>query len=238
MFMTKPSSWGNRLRGRSPDAPDSEAAADMRARNREWRRHTYSHTNGLQPLVDPERDHLRGDENAKLVLVEYGDYASESCRAAVSQVHGLRRRFGDELLFVFRNFTIVDAHPNAFSAAAAAEAAGAQGRFWEMHDKIYASEFGLEPAATRSFAQEITLDIDRFDRESSAEKQSERVFEDFDSGVSSGVNGTPTFFINGVRLDWDFETSTLSDALDAASGGGRMTIDSELERLRAHALSG
>jgi NhaA family Na+:H+ antiporter len=216
MFMTKPSSWSDRLRGRSPALPDSAAADEMRALNREWRRHTSSHTNGLRPLVEPGRDHLRGDEDAKLVLVEYGDYASKSCRAAVSQVYGLRRRFGDELLFVFRNFTIVDAHPNAFSAAAAAEAAGAQGHFWEMHDKIYASEFGLEPAATRSFAQEIGLDIDRFDRESSPETQSGRVFEDFDSGVRSGVNGTPTFFINGARLDWDFETSSLGDALEAA----------------------
>jgi protein-disulfide isomerase len=211
------SSWGDRLRGRTPDAPDSEAVVDMRALNHTWRQHTNSHVDGLRPLVDPDRDHLRGEVAAKLVLVEYGDYASASCRTAAHQVRGLRRRFGDELLFVFRNFTIVDAHPYAFSAATAAEAAGAQGHFWEMHDKIYASEFGLEPAATRSFAQEIGLDLDRFDRETGSESQAERLFEDFESGVNSGVNGTPTFFINGARLDWDFETSSLGDALDAAA---------------------
>ena len=193
----------------------------MRALNRQWRRHTNSHVDGLRPRVDPARDHMRGGEGAKLVLVEYGDYASESCRSAVGQVRAQRERFGEDLLFVFRNFTIADAHPHAFSAASAAEAAGAQGRFWEMHDRIYASEFGLEPAATRSFAQEIRLDIDRFDREIAAEAHVAHLFEDFTSGVDSGVNGAPTFFINGARLDWDFETSTLGDALEAAAGAVR-----------------
>ena len=217
MFVTNRSAWRDRLHGGSPDAPDTEASTNMRALNRDWRRHTSSHVDGLRPLVDPVRDHMRGAEGASLVLVEYGDYASASCRSAVAQVRGLRERFGDEMLFVFRNFTIVDAHPNAFSAAEAAEAAGAQGRFWEMHDRLYASEFGIEPAATRSLAQEIRLDINRFDREMSAETHATRLFEDFNSGVSSGVNGAPTFFINGARLDWDFKTSTLGDALEAAS---------------------
>jgi NhaA family Na+:H+ antiporter len=217
MFLTKPAAWRDRLRGHSPQPPDSEASNNMHALNREWRRHTNSHINGLRPLVDPARDHLRGDEQAKLVLVEYGDYASGSCRAAAAQVRGLRKQFGDDLLFVFRNFTIADAHPNAFSAAGAAEAAGAQGHFWEMHDKIYASEFGLEPAATRTFAQELGLDIDRFDREIAAETHVPHLFEDFHSGISSGVNGAPTFFVNGARVDWDFETATLSDVIDGAS---------------------
>jgi len=217
MFKTNPHSWSTRLRGRSPESsPSSHASDRMRELNRDWRRHTSARANGLRPLVDPGRDHLRGREEAKTMLVEYGDYASESCRTAVAQVRDVRQRFGDDLLFVFRNFPIADAHPSAFAAAGAAEAAGAQGRFWEMHDRIYASEFGIEPAATRSFAQELGLDIDRFDRETSAETHSGRVFEDFSSGVSSGVNGAPTFFVNGMRLDWDFQTSTLDDALEAA----------------------
>lgn len=210
-------SWRKRMRNRAPEPPDSAASDDMRALNRDWRRHTCSHTAGLRPLVDPGRDHLRGAEGATLVLVEYGDYASASCRTAFSQVVEVRKRFGEGMLFVFRNFTIADAHPNAFSAAGAAEAASAQGRFWEMHDRIYASEFGLEPARTRSFARELGLDIDRFDREIAAETHAGRLFEDFNSGVSSGVNGAPTFFVNGARLDWDFETASLGEALEAAS---------------------
>lgn len=214
-------SWGGRLGSRleatRPKAPASEAAENMRALNRDWRRHTVSHAQGLRPRVDPVRDHLRGEEEAQVTLVEYGDYASPSCRAAHAQVSGLRNDFGDELVFVFRNFTIADAHPHAFSAAAAAEAAGAQGRFWEMHDRIYASEFGVEPAATRSFAQELRPDINRFDREILDETHVTHLFEDFNSGVSSGVTGAPTFFINGERLDWDFDTASLGDTLKRAS---------------------
>ena len=211
--------WRERMRTQSQEAPDTEASNDMRALNREWRRHTNSHIEGLRPLVDTSRDHVRGDAGAKLVLVEYGDYASASCRTATAQVRDLRKRFGDELLFVFRNFTIADAHPNAFSSACAAEAAGAQGQFWEMHDRIYASDLGLEPAATRGFARGIGLDMDQFDREIADETHDTRLFEDFNSGVDSGVNGVPTFFVNGARLDWDFETKTLGEALEAASIG-------------------
>jgi protein-disulfide isomerase len=202
---------------RSSAGSMSESSDSMRALNRDWRRETRSHADGLRPLVDPSRDHLRGDEGARLVLVEYGDYASASCRAAAAQVRGVRERFGDDLLFVFRNFTIADAHPTALSAAAAAEAAGVQGSFWEMHDRIYASEFGLEPAATRTFAQEIGLDIDRFDREIADETHVTRLFEDFNSGVRSGVNGVPTFFVNGTRLDLDFESVALGEAVESAS---------------------
>ena len=206
-----------RLSGSQPEPPVSDAAKNMRALNRDWRRHTASHASGLRPRLDRGRDHMRGEDDAPVVLVEYGDYASPSCRVAHGQVRGLRSRFGKELLFVFRNFTIVDAHPNALSAATAAEAAGAQGRFWEMHDRIYGSEFGLEPAATRSFAQEIGLDMDRYDREIADETHVPHLFEDANSGVSSGVNGTPTFFINGARLDWDFELETLGETLERAA---------------------
>jgi 2-hydroxychromene-2-carboxylate isomerase len=213
-------SWGRLLRG--GDAPGdepqtSESSVDMRALNRAWRRGgTKSQAPILRPDVDAARDHLRGDENAPLVLVEYGDYASPSCRDATAQVRGARARFGSEMLFVFRHFTIADVHPYAVSAAAAAEAAGAQGYFWEMHDRIYRSEFGLEPAATREFAQAIGMDIDRYDSEIADETHMPHLFEDFNSGVASGVNGTPTFYINGARLDWDFKTVSLGDALERA----------------------
>ena len=219
--MTALTAWRERRRRNSPEPPDGEPAKDMRALNRDWRRHTNSHVDGLRPRVDPARDHLRGRPDAKLVLVEYGDYASASCRSAAAQVRDLRERFGDELLFVFRNFTIADAHPNAFSAASAAEAAGAQGRFWEMHDRIYASELGLEPAATRRFAVELQLDIDSFDSDIATGAHNPHLFEDFNSGVDSGVNGAPTFFVNGARLDWDFETASLGDALRAAAKATR-----------------
>jgi NhaA family Na+:H+ antiporter len=206
------------------------SSESMRELNRDWRRHTRSHTTGLRPHVDPARDHLRGNPDAPLVLVEYGDYVSPSSRAVVAQVHALRARFGDELLYVFRNFVIADAHPQALSASAAAETAGAQGKFWEMHDRILRSEFGVARVSTRKFAQEIGLDLDRFDREMADETHVPHLFEDFNSGVSSGVNGAPTFFVNGARLDWDFKAVTLSEALDRASGNSDLEEPPEVAR--------
>ncbi len=195
----------------------SRANGDLAGVNRAWRRKIVSHAAGLRPHVDPSHDHLRGSDAAAVTLVEYGDYQSPACIAAAGEVAQMRKRFGGELRFVFRHFPLGDAHALALHAAEAAEAAGAQGRFWEMHDLIYRRDQGLEPALLRRLADRLELDLERFDSELASETHLRHVMEDFQSGADSGVNGTPTFFINEERLDWDFETSTLAQAIERAS---------------------
>ena len=225
-------SWRERLTRRlQPDEaelPDSEATEQLGELSRQWRRHIPSHVDGLRPHFDSERDHVRGSEEATVTLLEYGDFMAPSCREAVPVLRELSSRFGDDLRFAFRHFPITDAHPLTLSVAVAAEAAGAQGEFWGMHDRILISEFGTEPSALRRHARELDLDLDRYDADIAGGEHVSRVFEDFNSGTSSGVNGTPTFFINGARIDWDFEPETLGDALQTAmpagAGAGRAPV--------------
>lgn len=197
----------------------ARANGDLAGVNRAWRRKIVHHAAGLRPRVDPSHDHLRGPDVAAVTLVEYGDYQSPACIAAAGEVARLRVRFDGELRFVFRHFPLGDAHAFALHAAGAAEAAGAQGRFWEMHDLIYGWDRGLEPALLRRLADRLELDLERFDSELAGETHLRHVMEDFQSGVDSGVNGTPTFFINEERLDWDFEASTLEQAIERAKCG-------------------
>jgi protein-disulfide isomerase len=163
------------------------------------------------------RDHAEGPEDAPVTLVEYGDYECPHCGRAYPIVKRIQDQLGSRLRFVFRNFPLAEIHPHAQHAAEAAEAAGAQGRFWEMHDALFEHQGALGDRHLAQYAAAIGLDEGRFQRELSDHTHARRVREDFSSGVRSGVNGTPTFFINGVRHDdgWDFET--LMTALDAAS---------------------
>jgi protein-disulfide isomerase len=153
-----------------------------------------------------------------VTLVEYGDYECPYCGRAHPIVKEVQERLGDRLRFVFRNFPITTSHPRAEQAAEAAEAAGAQGRFWEMHDLIYESQPRLSDGDLRGYAERVGLDIERFDRELADHAYAERVREDFMSGVRSGVNGTPTFFINGARYDDPYDVETLTAALERAAG--------------------
>jgi protein-disulfide isomerase len=193
---------------------ESHADGELDAVNRAWRRKIVSHVVGLRPHIDPSHDHLRGSDAATVTLVEYGDYQSPACMAAAWELRQLHRRFDGELRFAFRHFPIGDSHPLALHAAEAAEAAGAQGRFWDMHDLIYGRDQGLEPALLRKLAKGLELDLERFDSELADETHLRHVMEDFQSGVDSGVNGTPTFFINEERLDWDFDMTTLGRAVE------------------------
>lgn len=152
-----------------------------------------------------------------MTLVEYGDYQSPACVTVAWELAELRPSFNGELRFAFRHFPIGDAHPLALHAAEAAEAAALQGRFWEMHDLIYGRAQELEPALLRDLARSVGLDLERFDSELAGETHLRHVMEDFQSGVDSGVNGTPTFVINEERLDWDFQIATLRAALEHAS---------------------
>jgi protein-disulfide isomerase len=168
--------------------------------------------------VDAERDHTQGPADAPVTLVEYGDYECPYCGRAHPIVKEVQERLGDRLRFVFRNFPITTSHPRAEQAAEAAEAAGAQGRFWEMHDLIYESQPRLSVEDLRGYAERVGLDLERFDRELADHAYAERVREDFMSGVRSGVNGTPTFFINGARYDDPYDVETLTAALERAAG--------------------
>jgi protein-disulfide isomerase len=163
--------------------------------------------------VDDDRDHVQGPPDASVTLVEYGDYECPYCGAAYPIVKRIQRRMADQLRFVFRNFPISTSHPHAEAAAEAAEAAGAQGRFWEMHDLTFENQRNLTGPDLRSYAETLGLDLERFDDELAGHTHADRVREDFMSGVRSGVNGTPTFFINGARHDGSFDYETLLDAL-------------------------
>ena len=199
--------------------PDAEASDQLGKLSRQWRRHISSHTVGLRPHFDADRDHVRGSPDAPVTLLEYGDFMAPSCREAAPMLLSLGARYGPDIRFAFRHFPIADAHPMALSVAVAAEAAGAQGEFWNMHDRVFSSEFGVEPAALRRHAREMDLDLDRYDADVAGGAHVGHVFEDFNSGTRSGVNGAPTFFINGSRLDWDFQPGTLRDALEKVIQG-------------------
>ena len=163
-----------------------------------------------------ERDHIQGPAEAPVTLVEYGDYECPYCGAAYPIVKEVQRRLGDRLRFVFRNFPITTAHPHAEHAAETAEAAAAQGKFWEMHDYLYEHQKALVDAKLEEYAAAVGLDVERFDREMTAQAYSARVREDFMSGVRSGVNGTPSLFINGQRHDDSYDLETLLAAIEAA----------------------
>jgi len=155
-----------------------------------------------------KRDHIQGPANAALTLVEYGDYECPFCGQAAVVVKAVERSLGPQLRFVFRHFPLVNAHPHAEHAAEAAEAAAAQGRFWEMHDFLYENQNALEDEDLVQYADALGLDSQRLAAELEGEAHVKRVREDFLSGVRSGVNGTPTFFINERRYDgaWDLES--------------------------------
>jgi protein-disulfide isomerase len=168
--------------------------------------------------VSEDRDHIQGPADAPATLVEYGDYECPYCGAAYPIVKQVQERMGDRLRFVFRNFPITTSHPHAEQAAEAAEAADAQGRFWEMHDYLYEHQRHLETADLVSYAEALDLDVERFANELAENVHAARVREDFMSGVRSGVNGTPTFYINGVRHDGSYELEALTAAIEEAAG--------------------
>jgi protein-disulfide isomerase len=162
------------------------------------------------------RDHAQGPAHAPVTLVEYGDYECPHCGRAYPIVQEVQRRLGAKLRFVFRNFPLSESHPHAQHAAEAAEGAGAHGRFWEMHDMLFEHQQALDDTDLAGYAARLGLDAKVFERELHAHAHKARVREDFLSGVRSGVNGTPTFFINGVRFDESWDPETLTAALKGA----------------------
>lgn len=167
--------------------------------------------------VSEDRDHVMGPSDAPVTLVEYGDYECPYCGEAYPIVKAVREQMGEGLRFVFRNFPLTNSHPHAQRAAEAAEAAAVQGRFWEMHDRLFEHQRALDDAHLAQYARDIGLDEPRFTRDMSEHAHAERVREDFMSGIRSGVNGTPTFFINGARHDDGYDAETLLSALKHAA---------------------
>src|SRR5258707_680861 len=152
-------------------------------------------------MPNARRDHIQGPIDAPIALVEYGDYECPYCGQAYPIVKAIQERLGNRLCFAFRNFPLANSHPHAEHAAEAAEAAGAQGKFWEMHDLLYENQEALDDENLAQYAEALSLDARRLIGEVLSGAHMARVREDFQSGARGGVNGTPTFFINGVRHD-------------------------------------
>jgi protein-disulfide isomerase len=159
----------------------------------------------LKPLVN-ESDHHTGNINANITLVEYGDYQCPYCGRAYPLIKRLLKEKGDEVHFVFRNFPLQEIHPMAFDAALAAEAAALQDKFWQMHDIIFEHQSELTHRRLNEFALELDLDVTKFLNEWQTEENVLRVEGDFESGIRSGVNGTPTFYVNGEKVNTYDET--------------------------------
>ncbi|MCI4352549.1 MAG: DsbA family protein [Thermoplasmata archaeon] len=164
-----------------------------------------------------ERDHFEGPSDAPVVLVEYGDYQCPYCGAAYPIVKKIQKNLGKRLRFVFRNFPITNLHPQAQWAAETAEAAGAQGKFWELHDFLYEHQSSLgDEGFFARYERALKLDLAKLKDEVAQHVHLTRIEEDYMSGIRSGVNGTPTFFINGSRYDGYPEFGPLVSALEEA----------------------
>ncbi|MFQ3612935.1 MAG: DsbA family protein [Cyanobacteriota bacterium] len=162
-------------------------------------------TQELSQLIPPisERDHCQGSSTAQVTLVEYGDYQCHECRAAHFIIQLIRQKLGDQFRFIFRHFPQSDIHPEAYHAAEAAEAAASQNKFWEMHSHLLENQSNLTDSHLVEYAIALYLDVDQFLAEMTSDCHMARVQSDIESGIQSGVNKTPTFFINGIKYQGD-----------------------------------
>jgi protein-disulfide isomerase len=152
-----------------------------------------------------------------VTLVQYGDYECPYTRLSRHSVHALQREFAEKLRFVFRHFPLDEIHPHARAAAMAAEAAAAQTDFWTMHEYLFEHQKALEPADIQRYATEVGLDIGRFDRDRSSPQIAQRIELDIASGERSGVEGTPTFYVNGARHEGGYDLESLRAAIVASA---------------------
>lgn len=174
----------------------------------------------LEPLVDPEVDHIRGPEDARLTLVEYVDFECEYCAHATGSWKDLREHFGDDLRYVVRHLPL-DQHPHAPLAARASEAAANQGEFWTWLHHVFARQDALEREDLIGYAAELGLDVDRFVADLDSPDTAQRVARDAESAVASGAYMTPTFFVEECRLLGDYDARTLVRALESSRRGSR-----------------
>ena len=164
-----------------------------------------------------ERDHSQGATTAAVTLVMYGDYECPYTRQAGKVVRALQSHFGEQLRFVFRNFPLIKIHPHALHSAEAAEAAAAQGKFWEMYDYIFHHQHTLEDADLLLFAKAVGLDTAKFTQDMDEHHFLKRIEEDVESGIQSGVEGTPSFYLNGVQYQDSWEHDSLLAAITRAN---------------------
>jgi Na+/H+ antiporter NhaA/predicted DsbA family dithiol-disulfide isomerase len=176
----------------------------------------------LAEEVDPERDHIRGPEEAVVTLLEYGDFECPYCGRAETAIRELLAAHGDEVRYVWRHLPLNDVHPHAQLAAEASEAAAAQGSFWEMHDTLLRHQGELRIGDIRSYAAELGLDVERVAEELRRREHASRIRDDVASADESGVSGTPTFFVNGRRYYGAYDIETLSETVTAARGRARL----------------
>jgi formate-nitrite transporter family protein len=164
--------------------------------------------------VSEARDHIQGPESAAVTLVEYGDFECPHCGRAHPILQELMEQLEDQVRLVFRHFPLTQMHPHAQRAAEAAEAAATQKQFWPMHDMLFENQDAMEDEDLVSYAEQLELDAEKFTRELTQDAHIARVREDISSGVRSGVNGTPTFFINGKRHDGPWDLDSLLAAIE------------------------
>jgi protein-disulfide isomerase len=162
-----------------------------------------------------EEDHAQGPADAPITLVQYGDYECPYTRLSRHSVHQLQREFADRLRFVFRHFPLEEIHPHARAASVAAEAAAQQTDFWTMHEYLFERQKALEEADLRRYAAELGLDSNQFDRDRTSPEVADRIDRDLASGERSGVAGTPTFYVNGIRHDGGYDLESLRSAIQA-----------------------
>lgn len=162
-----------------------------------------------------KEDHSQGAETAQLVLVKYGDYQCPYCGQAYPIVKRLQKALGNRLKFVFRNFPLSGPHVHALGAARVAEAAAMQGKFWEMHDMLYENQENLDDGSLRRYAERLKLDVRELNLAVGGPEIEKRIAADFKGGVGSGVNGTPAFFVNGVRYDGNWNYTPFLSALES-----------------------
>ncbi|MBI3805497.1 MAG: DsbA family protein [Nitrospirae bacterium] len=155
------------------------------------------------------RDHIQGLETAPITLVEYGDFECPHSQRAVDIVQEIQARLGDRVRFVFRHFPLTQKHPHAQQASEAAEAAAAQGKFWEMYQMLFENQYALDEEDLVSYAEALDLDPDHFERELEGHVHAERVKEDVRSGLDSGATGTPEFYVNGLLHSGDYDIESL-----------------------------
>ena len=164
--------------------------------------------------VNTGSDHIQGSVNAPLNIVEYGDYECPYTGMAYPIVKEIMRQFGDKICFVFRNFPLNDIHPYAQNAAEAAEAAASQNLFWDMHDYLFEHQKELDYTHLLEYAGKVGLDIERFKKDLVGHVYASLIDESLKTGVNSGVEGTPTFFVNGVHYEESWDLKTFSDVLE------------------------
>ncbi len=162
-------------------------------------------------------DHIQGNTNAPITLVEYGDYECPYCGMAYPIVKQIQKHFGERLRFVFRNFPIPESHPHAGIAAMTAEFAATKDQFWQMHDLLYENQDNLELSALIDYATSLNLSGKELQTAIENETFVKKIEDDFMGGVRSGVNGTPSFFINGQRFNHSFEYENILAAITNAS---------------------